>query len=45
MVFKYFICLKHTKTQKEIRRFPTDEALKLMETMREVVGQIFDTKG
>ena len=41
----FYVSIVDTKTQKEIRRFPTDEALKLMETMREVVGQIFDTKG
>ena len=34
-----------TKTDKVIRKIPSDEALKLMAKMREVVGMLFDTKG
>jgi len=41
----FYVSVVDSKTDKEIRRFPTDEALRLMEKMREVVGQIFDTKG
>jgi len=33
------------KTDKVIREFPTKEALKLMEKMRELVGMLFDKKG
>ena len=34
-----------TKTDKVIRKIPSDEALKLMAKMREIVGMLFDTKG
>ncbi len=34
-----------TQTDKTIRKIPSDEAMKLMERMREVVGIIFDKKG
>jgi flagellar protein FlaG len=34
-----------TKTDKVIRQFPPEEALKLMEKMREIVGLLFDKKG
>ncbi|NPA54851.1 MAG: flagellar biosynthesis protein FlaG [Epsilonproteobacteria bacterium] len=32
-------------TDKVIRKIPSDEALKLMEKMRELVGALFDKKG
>ena len=34
-----------TKSNKIIREFPPQEALKLMEKMRELVGLLFDKKG
>ena len=33
------------RTDKVIRQFPPEEALKLMEKMRELVGLLFDKKG
>ncbi len=33
------------KTDRVIREFPPEEALKLMEKMRELVGMLFDKKG
>lgn len=33
------------KTEKIIRKFPSDEALRIMEKMRELVGALFDDKG
>lgn len=32
-------------TDKVIRKFPSDEAIKLMEKMRELTGMLFDKKG
>ena len=32
-------------TDKVIRKIPSDEALKIMEKMRELVGALFDNKG
>jgi len=34
-----------TKTEKIIRRFPTEEAVSLMSSMREFIGLLFDEKG
>lgn len=34
-----------TKTEKIIRRFPTEEAVTLMSSMREFIGLLFDEKG
>ena len=34
-----------TKKDEVIRKFPSDEALRLMEKMREIVGLLFDKKG
>jgi len=34
-----------TKKNEVIRKFPSDEALRLMEKMREIVGILFDKKG
>jgi len=34
-----------TKDNKIIREYPSKEALKLMEKMREIVGMLFDKKG
>jgi len=33
------------KTDKVIRKIPSDEAIKIMEKMRELVGALFDKKG
>jgi len=33
------------KTDRVIRKFPSDEALRIMEKMRELVGILFDDKG
>jgi flagellar protein FlaG len=33
------------KTDRVIRKFPPEEALKIMEKMRELVGALFDKKG
>jgi len=33
------------KTDKIIRKIPSDEAIKIMEKMRELVGALFDKKG
>jgi flagellar protein FlaG len=33
------------RTEKVIRKIPSDEALKIMEKMRELVGALFDEKG
>jgi flagellar protein FlaG len=41
----FYVSVMDKKTDREIRKFPTDEALNLMSKMREVIGQIFDTKG
>jgi len=34
-----------TKKNEVIRKFPSDEAVRLMEKMREIVGLLFDKKG
>lgn len=34
-----------TKTDKIIRRFPTEEAVSLMDTMKKFIGLLFDQKG
>lgn len=34
-----------TKTEKIIRRFPTEEAVTLMQSMKEFIGLLFDEKG
>ena len=35
----------NTKTNKIIRKFPTEEAVSLMDTMKKFVGLLFDQKG
>jgi flagellar protein FlaG len=44
-VEEMFVNVMDTKTEKIIRKIPSDEALELMAKMREIVGMLFDTKG
>ena len=39
------IAVINTNTNKVIRRFPTEEAVKLQSAMKEFIGMLFDTKG
>lgn len=40
-----YVNVMEKSTGKVIRKFPTDEAMKLSEKMKEIVGIIFDKKG
>ena len=40
-----FVNVTERSTGKVIRRIPTEEAMKLSEKMKEIVGMIFDKKG
>lgn len=40
-----YVSVYERKTNKIIRKIPTDEAMQLMAKMREIVGMIFDKKG
>jgi len=40
-----FVSVTEKSTGKIIRRIPTEEAMKLSEKMKEIVGMIFDKKG
>ncbi|NOX14545.1 MAG: flagellar biosynthesis protein FlaG [Epsilonproteobacteria bacterium] len=40
-----FVNVMERSTGKIIRRIPTEEAMKLSEKMKEIVGMIFDKKG
>ena len=39
------VAVINTKTEEVIRRFPTEEAVTLMASMKEFIGLLFDTKG
>ena len=39
------IAVINTNTNKVIRRFPTEEAVKLQSAMKEFIGMLFDTRG
>jgi len=40
-----YVSVIDTKSDKVIRKIPSDEAMKLMAKMRELVGMLFDEKG
>jgi len=40
-----FVSVVDVDTNKKIRQMPSEEALSLLASMKELVGQIFDTKG
>jgi flagellar protein FlaG len=40
-----FVSVIDAQTNKKIRQMPSEEALSLLASMKELVGQIFDTKG
>ena len=40
-----YVSVIDTKNDKVIRKIPSDEAMKLMAKMRELVGMLFDEKG
>lgn len=44
-VGQMFVNIMERSTGKIIRRIPTEEAMKISEKMKEIVGMIFDKKG
>ena len=41
----FYVSVIDVKNDKVIRKYPSDEAMRLMSKMREVIGSIFDQKG
>jgi flagellar protein FlaG len=44
-VEELYVSVIDTKTNEEIRKIPSEEALKLAAKMRELIGMLFDKKG
>ena len=44
-VDELYVSVIDTKTHEEIRKIPSEEALKLAAKMRELIGMLFDKKG
>ena len=42
---EFFITVTDKNTGKEIQKLPTEQAMKIKETMKEMVGSLFDVKG
>jgi len=42
---EFFITVTDRNTGEEIQKLPTEQAMKIKETMKEMVGSLFDVKG
>lgn len=42
---EFFIIVTDRNTGEEIQKLPTEQAMKIKETMKEMVGSLFDVKG
>ena len=42
---EFFITVTDKNTGKEIQKLPTEQAMKIKETMKDMVGSLFDVKG
>lgn len=42
---EFYITVTDKNTGKEIQKLPTEQAMKIKETMKEMVGSLFDVKG